>query len=102
MIGRHSKVRFWVDNWLSSPLIELVSGDVSLDPPIDALVGEFVDQQVCHLREAFCSQFLPVAHDIYQIVVKAWDTLIWRKLVSGIVTCSNAYVSLKEGAPSYS
>ena len=40
MIGRHSKVRFWVDNWLSSPLIELVSGDVSLDPPIDALVGE--------------------------------------------------------------
>ena len=49
IVGRHSKVRCWVDNLLGSPLIELVSGDVLLDPPIDALVGEFVDQQVCHL-----------------------------------------------------
>ena len=81
MIGRHSKVRFWVDNWLGSPLIEFVSGDVSLDPPNDSLVGEFVDQQVCRLPEAFCSQFPSVTHEIHQIIMRDWDTLIWRKLV---------------------
>ena len=76
MVGRHSKVRFWIDNWLGSPLIELISGDVSIEPLVDALVAEFVDQHACRPPEAFCSQFPSVVHDINQLVVRDLDTLI--------------------------
>ena len=42
MIGRHSKLQFWIDNWHGYPLINLFSDRVSLEPPIHALVKDFV------------------------------------------------------------
>ena len=76
MIGRHSKLRFWTDNWLGYLLINVVSDGVSLEPPIHALVKDFVGQNGCRLPNGFSSQFPSVAHDIYQIIVWDLDTLI--------------------------
>ena len=94
MIGRHSKLQFWTNNWLGYPLINLVSDGVSLEPPIHALVKDFMDQNGCKLPDDFSSQFSSVAHDIHQIIVRDSDTLIWRKSACGNVTCSDAYASL--------
>ena len=40
LVGRHSKVRFWMDNWLGDPLIDLVEDRSSLQPPLDFVVGD--------------------------------------------------------------
>ena len=53
MIGTHSKPQFWTNNWLGYPLINLVSDGVSLEPPIHALVKDFVDHNVCRLLDVF-------------------------------------------------
>ena len=45
---------FWTDNWLGSPLIDLISGGDLLEPPIDSLVRDFVGQNVCRLLDVFC------------------------------------------------
>ena len=42
MVGRHSKLQFWTDNWIGSPLFNFVSVGVSFEPPIDALAKKFV------------------------------------------------------------
>ena len=42
MVGRHSKIHFWKDNFLGSPLIDLVEDSDVLVPPLDAVVGDFV------------------------------------------------------------
>ncbi|KAK2649697.1 hypothetical protein Ddye_017186 [Dipteronia dyeriana] len=40
LVGGHSKVRFWSDNWLGYPLIDLVENRSSLQPPLDSVVGD--------------------------------------------------------------
>ncbi|PON81969.1 hypothetical protein TorRG33x02_222920 [Trema orientale] len=38
LIGRHSKVKFWTENWMGSPLIDLVSSNLGLEPSLDSVV----------------------------------------------------------------
>ncbi|KAK1587825.1 hypothetical protein Q3G72_017180 [Acer saccharum] len=40
LVGHHSKVRFWTDNWLGDPLIDPVENRSSLQPPLDSVVGD--------------------------------------------------------------
>ena len=40
VIGRHSKVRFWLDNWLGSPLIDSIHEMIDMDPPIKLVIGD--------------------------------------------------------------
>ena len=46
MVGRHSKVRFLEDNWFGFPLINLISEDQSLNPPLGSLVWDFVGPNI--------------------------------------------------------
>ena len=69
MVGRHSKLQFWTDNWLGYPLINLVSVGVSLEPPIDSLAKDFVGQNGYRLPDAFYFQFPSLAHYLKQIIV---------------------------------
>ena len=41
VVGSQSKVLFWKDNWLGTPLVDLVQDVDCSEPPIDVVIGDF-------------------------------------------------------------
>lgn len=39
MIGRHSKLRFWYDNWVDKPIVDVLPSDFVVSNP-DLLVSQ--------------------------------------------------------------
>ncbi|PON63793.1 hypothetical protein TorRG33x02_275030, partial [Trema orientale] len=90
-VGRHSKVRFWTNNWLGSSLADLIDYNDTMEPNFDAVVADVSVDYDWSLPNSFISNFPQVADDIRNTVIGDADTLIWRHSVSGQVTCADSY-----------
>ena len=102
MVGRHSKVQFWEDNWLGFPLIHLISKDQSLNPHLGSLVWDFVGPNISRLLDAFCAHFTSIAYDIRQLVSMtlfcgAYPLLGWFLGQMLIVLCKTMLVLIVGG-----
>ena len=101
LIGRHSKVKFWTDNWLGSPLIDLISSPMILDPPLESVVGDLwqtrVGSSLLILKFAF--QAVIIESIVY---LDGLDTLFWMGFLDSLVTYSDAYVSFFSSTNNYS
>ncbi|KAK3184210.1 hypothetical protein Dsin_031496 [Dipteronia sinensis] len=98
LVGRHSKVHFWTDNWLGDPLIDLVEDRSSLQPPLDSVVGDiYSDSTGWDIPESFRASHPDVASEIEKVVVSTDpDSLVWTCSLDGVVSCKSAYDSLSE------
>ncbi|KAK0584291.1 hypothetical protein LWI29_010574 [Acer saccharum] len=98
LVGRHSKVRFWMDNWLGDPLINLVEDRSSLQPPLDSVVGDiYSDATGWDILASFKASHPDVASEIEKVVVSTDpDSLVWTCSLDGVVSCKSAYDSLSE------
>ncbi|PON91264.1 hypothetical protein TorRG33x02_128270 [Trema orientale] len=92
--GINSKVRFWTDNWLGSPLVAVIDFDVSLEPPLDSVIGDVSTNAVWSLPISFINSFPHLAEEIRKVVFCDKDTFIWRHSSSSRITCAEAYLSL--------
>ncbi|PON79265.1 hypothetical protein PanWU01x14_013810 [Parasponia andersonii] len=62
--GRNSKIHFWSDDWLGSPLIRMIDCNDTLEPDIDTTVGEFVSDYEWSLPTSFTSDFPMINEEI--------------------------------------
>ncbi|KAK0572334.1 hypothetical protein LWI29_030054 [Acer saccharum] len=98
LVGRHSKVRFWTDNWLGDPLINLIEDRSLLQPPLDSVVGDvYSDATGWDIPASFKASHPVVASEIEKVVVSTDpDSLVWTCSLDGVVSCKSAYDSLSE------
>ena len=96
IIGRHSRLRFWHDNWMGVPLIHYVDDVLSVDPPLDSRAVDFVGHNFINLPQSFCARFPVLVEDIKQVVVRDDDYLLWRGSVLGEVSVADAYKLLQD------
>lgn len=99
LIGRHSKVKFWTDNWLGSPLIDSISSPIDFDPPLESVVGDLFSDSSWLLPPAFKDRFSAIADVIKSVIcLDGPDALYWRGSLDGSVSCSDAYLSISGSA----
>ncbi|KAK0578736.1 hypothetical protein LWI29_015418 [Acer saccharum] len=98
LVGRHSKVRFWTDNWLGDPLINLVEDRSSLQPSLDSVVGDiYSDATGWDIPTSFQASHPDVASEIEKVVVSTDpDSLVWTCSLDGVVSYKSTYDSLSE------
>ncbi|KAK3222119.1 hypothetical protein Dsin_009144 [Dipteronia sinensis] len=107
LVGRHSKVYFWTDNWLGDPLIGLVEDMCLLQPPLDSIVCDiYSDSTGWDIPESFRACHPDVASEIEKVVGKQiWASfippfrfvLIWHlfhgKIPTDIALRARGYIS---------
>ncbi|KAK2654916.1 hypothetical protein Ddye_007968 [Dipteronia dyeriana] len=98
LVGRHSNVRFWSDNWLGYPLIDLVKNRSSLQPPLDSIVGDiYSDAAGWNTLTSFKASYPDIAYEIENVVVSTDpDSLVWTCSLDGFVSCKSVCASLSE------
>ena len=93
LIGCHSKVRFWKDNWLGVLICDLLHSPVENWDP-DLLVSDLLTTNGnWNLPPIFRDRFPTLTYHIENIVVgdNMNDTLVWTYTPSGHVSCKDSY-----------
>ena len=93
-VGRHSKVRFWKNNWLGTPLVDMISYNDNMEPRMETVVGDVSSGYEWSLPNSFISNFPQIVDEIKDTVIGDADKLIWRHSVSGEVSYEESYKSL--------
>ncbi|KAK2650254.1 hypothetical protein Ddye_017743 [Dipteronia dyeriana] len=98
LVGRHSKVHFWMDNWLGDPLIDLVKEKSALQLPLDSVVCDvYSEAKGLDIPTFFQASHPDVASEIEKVVVSTdLNSLVWTYSLDGVLTCKSPYNYLFE------
>ena len=95
LLGQHSNVRFWLDNWLGRPLIDMVDVQSSLVPPIDAVMGDVTSDARWSLPSTLQQLYPDIASEIDRVLFSTEsDVMVRTCSLDGKVTCAGACASL--------
>ena len=77
-------------------MIDSFHKTIDMDPPINSIIGDFTSLDGWLLPSSFSTLYPHLADEIRKVLVgDSSYYLVWRKSVSGDVTCSEAYESLR-------
>lgn len=98
VVGRHSKVHFWTNNWLGSSLIDLIDDHSSLQPLMESFMGDiYSDTRGWDLSSSFHSSHPTFAFEIERVVVSFdLDSLVCTCSLDGVISCKTIYISLSD------
>lgn len=85
LIG-NGNLNFWNENWIGSPIVDLISVPYHLHCLLMAKGRDFWSMELISLPSIFVSQFLVVSKAIKEVVIlvcSAEDKLAWHSIPSG-------------------
>lgn len=98
LIGSGDAVRFWLDNWLSKPLVSLLNFQSSVHKHLNSKVGDFISNGKWRILAVLLHQFPVMNSELANIcipTVPCDDQLIWKDSDSGELSFKDAYLYYK-------
>lgn len=102
MIGDGKDTNFWLDNWVSKPLVDILNIPVGLHTLLTASVTDFIENGKWIIPQVLLDKLSLLGVNMKQILVPSFsekDQLVWMESNSGSLTLKEAFTQFNSPKP---